>query len=64
MEFDRNELKRWHPNFMVDHVPDIIPTELPQPPNSERPASAKDVLGTFEKNNNFLERFLFMTFFF
>lgn len=48
MHINRNDLKRWHPNFMVDHVPDIVPRELPQPPNSERPATAKEVLGRSE----------------
>ncbi|KAL0271527.1 UNVERIFIED_CONTAM: hypothetical protein PYX00_008593 [Menopon gallinae] len=51
MEINRNDLKRWHPNFMVDHVPDVVPVELPQPPNSERPATAKEVL---ERAKDFL----------
>ena len=42
---NRDELKRWHPNFMVDHVPDVIPQEMPQPPDSDRPLSAKEILG-------------------
>lgn len=30
---------------MVDHVPDVIPQEMPQPPDSDRPLSAKEILG-------------------
>ncbi|EEB13287.1 DNA replication factor Cdt1, putative [Pediculus humanus corporis] len=48
---NRNDLKRWHPEFMLDFVPDVNPQELPQPPNSERPPSAKEVL---DRARNFL----------
>lgn len=42
---NRDDLKRWHPSFMVDFVPDVTPQEVPQAPNSEGPATAKQVLG-------------------
>ncbi|KAK6630878.1 hypothetical protein RUM44_003048 [Polyplax serrata] len=41
---NRDDLKRWHPSFMVDFVPDVTPQEVPQAPNSEGPATAKQVL--------------------
>lgn len=37
-------LTRWHPEFAVDEVPDVVPTPLPQPPNLDKCFSAKDVL--------------------
>uniref|UniRef100_A0A1B6F500 CDT1 Geminin-binding domain-containing protein n=1 Tax=Cuerna arida TaxID=1464854 RepID=A0A1B6F500_9HEMI len=44
MAIPRSRLTRWHPEFPVDDVPDILSAALPQPPNIERVASAKDVL--------------------
>lgn len=41
----RSRLTRWHPEFSVDDVPDIISAVLPHPPNVEKAATAKDVLG-------------------
>ncbi|XP_071957990.1 DNA replication factor Cdt1-like [Antedon mediterranea] len=38
------QLKRWHPKFPLDQVPDIEPEDLPQPPNVLKYHSAKDVL--------------------
>ncbi|XP_058530024.1 DNA replication factor Cdt1 isoform X2 [Ochotona princeps] len=37
-------LRRWHPRFNVDEVPDIEPAELPQPPAAQRPSTAQEVL--------------------
>lgn len=37
-------LTRWHPEFAVDQVPEITPSELPQPPHLDKCNSAKDVL--------------------
>lgn len=37
-------LRRWHPHFNVDEVPDIEPAELPQPPAAQRPSTAQEVL--------------------
>lgn len=45
ININSKDLKRWHPNFMIDNVPDVNPQELPQPPNTERAATAKQVLG-------------------
>ncbi|XP_069824605.1 DNA replication factor Cdt1 [Dendropsophus ebraccatus] len=39
-----NELTRWHPRFNVDEVPDVVPAELPQPPQVERLTTAQEVL--------------------
>nr|XP_002131268.1 DNA replication factor Cdt1 isoform X1 [Ciona intestinalis] len=41
---DDAEIRRWHPQFPVDQVPDITVGELPTPPNLEKCSSAKDVL--------------------
>ncbi|XP_062032039.1 DNA replication factor Cdt1 [Lepus europaeus] len=38
------QLKRWHPRFRVDEVPDIEPAELPQPPTVEKLTTAQEVL--------------------
>lgn len=39
-----DQLTRWHPRFNVDEVPDIKPAELPQPPTTEKVATAQEVL--------------------
>ncbi|XP_014279229.1 DNA replication factor Cdt1 [Halyomorpha halys] len=44
MNLDKNKVTRWHPEFEVDSVPDIVPSLLPLPPNVEKFSSAKDVL--------------------
>ncbi|XP_054288687.1 DNA replication factor Cdt1 [Macrosteles quadrilineatus] len=44
MKISRARLTRWHPEFCVDEVPDVLSEPLPQPPNIEKVASAKDVL--------------------
>ncbi|KAG8437594.1 hypothetical protein GDO86_008343 [Hymenochirus boettgeri] len=38
------KLTRWHPRFKVDEVPDIVPAELPQPPQVEKLTTAQEVL--------------------
>lgn len=45
MSIPRSRITRWHPEFMVDNVPDVVSAALPQPPNVERVATARDVLG-------------------
>lgn len=42
----RGALKRWHPEFDLEKVPDVEHGELPLPPNIERFSSAKEVLNT------------------
>lgn len=42
----RGSLKRWHPEFNLESVPDIEHGALPQPPNAEIYSSAKDILST------------------
>lgn len=42
----RGALKRWHPQFDLESVPDIEQVPLPQPPNVEKFSSAKDILST------------------
>ena len=44
MVVPEDQLTRWHPRFNVDEVPDIEPAELPQPPTTEKLATAQDVL--------------------
>ncbi|KAM9122601.1 DNA replication factor Cdt1 isoform 2-T3 [Pangshura tecta] len=39
-----DKLTRWHPRFNVDEVPDIIPAELPQPPQVDKLTTAQEVL--------------------
>jgi chromatin licensing and DNA replication factor 1 len=42
----RGAIKRWHPDFPIENVPDVEHGELPLPPNVEKFASAKDILST------------------
>uniref|UniRef100_A0A452TS15 Chromatin licensing and DNA replication factor 1 n=1 Tax=Ursus maritimus TaxID=29073 RepID=A0A452TS15_URSMA len=44
MVVPEDQLTRWHPRFNVDEVPDIEPAELPQPPSTEKLATAQEVL--------------------
>ncbi|XP_028812719.1 DNA replication factor Cdt1 [Denticeps clupeoides] len=37
-------LKRWHPRFRVDEVPNVVSSELPQPPQTEKLSTAQEVL--------------------
>lgn len=46
MTVTRSALKRWHPDFPLESVPDIEQGELPLPPNVERFSNAKDILST------------------
>ncbi|XP_019959134.2 DNA replication factor Cdt1 isoform X1 [Paralichthys olivaceus] len=39
-----DKLTRWHPRFNVDTVPAILTSALPQPPHTERLATAQEVL--------------------
>ncbi|XP_030621027.1 DNA replication factor Cdt1 [Chanos chanos] len=39
-----DKLTRWHPRFNVDEVPSIQPSELPQPPHTEKLSTAQEVL--------------------
>ncbi|XP_075694729.1 DNA replication factor Cdt1 [Rhinoderma darwinii] len=39
-----DQLTRWHPRFNVDQVPDVVPAELPQPPQIDRLTTAQEVL--------------------
>lgn len=38
------KLTRWHPRFNVDEVPNVKPSDLPQPPQTEKLTSAQEVL--------------------
>ncbi|NWI46350.1 CDT1 factor, partial [Picathartes gymnocephalus] len=46
MVVPEEKLTRWHPRFNVDEVPDIVPTELPRPPQEDRLSTAQEVLST------------------
>ncbi|XP_026863147.2 DNA replication factor Cdt1 isoform X1 [Electrophorus electricus] len=39
-----DRLTRWHPRFSVDEVPPIPPSDLPQPPQTEKLTTAQEVL--------------------
>ncbi|KAK0046376.1 DNA replication factor Cdt1 [Biomphalaria pfeifferi] len=39
-----DKITRWHPLFQLDKVPEVIPAELPKPPEVKVYHSAKDVL--------------------
>jgi len=39
-----DQIQQWHPKFVVEDVPDIEPTPLPQPPVVKKFMTAKDVL--------------------
>ncbi|XP_043101565.1 DNA replication factor Cdt1 isoform X2 [Puntigrus tetrazona] len=39
-----DKLTRWHPKFNVDEAPGIKPSDLPQPPQTEKLTSAQEVL--------------------
>ncbi|KAI5088581.1 DNA replication factor Cdt1 isoform X1, partial [Silurus meridionalis] len=39
-----DKLTRWHPKFNVDEVPNILPSDFPQPPQTEKLTTAQEVL--------------------
>jgi len=39
-----DQIKQWHPQFVLDDVPDIEPAPLPLPPVVKRFLTARDVL--------------------
>lgn len=49
---DEAEIKRWHPKFNLDDVPDVEPSELPQPPLIKKFSTAKDVLDEVQDKLN------------
>ncbi|XP_060109847.1 DNA replication factor Cdt1 [Heteronotia binoei] len=44
MVIPEEKLARWHPRFKVDEVPEIVPAELPQPPQVDKLTTAQEVL--------------------
>ncbi|NXT68340.1 CDT1 factor, partial [Chaetops frenatus] len=46
MVVPEEKLTRWHPRFNVDEVPDVVPAELPRPPQEDRLSTAQEVLST------------------
>ena len=42
------KVKRWHPDFPLEEVPEVEADALPQPPLVEKLDTAKDVLGEAE----------------
>lgn len=42
----KEKIRRWHQDFDLEACPEILPGELPQPPNIEKFSSAKDILST------------------
>lgn len=54
MHVNKDDLKRWHPDFMVSDVPDIPPKKLPQLPIFKQ-ATVTDVLGKLACNKFFVQ---------
>lgn len=44
MSVPEEKLTRWHPRFNVDTVPAVQTSSLPQPPHTEKLATAQEVL--------------------
>ncbi|XP_051937260.1 DNA replication factor Cdt1 [Hippocampus zosterae] len=44
MSVPEDKLTRWHPNFNVDSIPAVRASLLPQPPRSDKLATAQEVL--------------------
>ncbi|KAJ7311982.1 hypothetical protein JRQ81_006308 [Phrynocephalus forsythii] len=44
MVVPEDKLTRWHPRFHLDGVPDVVPAELPQPPQVDKITTAQEVL--------------------
>ena len=44
MSVPEEKLTRWHPRFNVDTVPPVQTSPLPQPPHTEKLATAQEVL--------------------
>lgn len=42
----KEKVRRWHQEFDLEACPEILPGEIPQPPNIEKFSSAKDILST------------------
>lgn len=42
----KDKVRRWHQDFDLEACPNILPGELPQPPNMDKFSSAKDILST------------------
>lgn len=48
---DKDKITRWHPEFDVESVTDIIPSSLPKIEiDKPKIATAKDILGKLFKN--------------
>jgi chromatin licensing and DNA replication factor 1 len=61
MVVERDQIRRWHPEFDLEKCPEVQIGELPQPPQEERFSSAQDVLSTARnlfKCNTAMERAL------
>lgn len=46
LNIPKEKIRRWHQEFDLESCPEILPGELPQPPNIEKFTSAKDILST------------------
>ena len=42
----RARVTRWHADFDLDNLPDVEKGHIPQPPNTDKYSSAKDILST------------------
>lgn len=46
VKVDQDKIKRWHPKFRLDEVPNVEVSELPEPPLTKCFTSAQDALNT------------------
>ena len=44
MTLAKDLVTRWHPEFLMENVPEVPPADLPVAPGQEKVSSAKDVL--------------------
>ena len=52
IQINESNIKRWHPGFKLDSVPDVEPAELPQAPFVKKFSTAKDVLDDVNEKLN------------
>lgn len=56
---DKEKITRWHPEFDVESVADIIPSPLPKIEiDKPKIETAKDILGIMLNQNNILKIYL------
>jgi len=61
VKVNEGDIKRWHPKFKLDELPDVEPSELPQPPFVKKFSTAKDVLDEVQDKLNPRVNIILMT---